>query len=159
MQYETDGMMIVIENQYRVCSMPGHIAVHSVVVGPLLDVVAVHAVVLPLAGVAHLHVRQLLHLRYAFLVLTVLRARVFFNWMVHKQACVCAILGAVLFYDHRFGETFGLRVVIDQVVYALVIAEALRLVFLFLLLLHETVALVVAFVEPVVIGFAPFEIL
>lgn len=139
--------------------MPGHVAIHSIMVGALLDVVAVHAVMLSLVGVAHLHVRQLIHLRYAFLILAVLRACVFFNRVVHKQACVITILGAVLFYDHCFGETFRLRVVIDQVVYALVVAETLRLVFLFLLLLHETIALAVAFVQPVVVGFAPFKIL
>ena len=90
---------------------------------PLLDVITVHPVVLLAAC---LYLGQLL-LVYALCALAVIiGGSIFLDWVelrFDQEPCV-RILGRTLLDDDRFGETLRLRVVVDQIVYALVITEA-----------------------------------
>lgn len=84
-------------------SVPAHITIDAVVLGALLDVVAVHPVVLTLARL-HLHVLQLvdgvvLAVRVHFLLLDVIAL------LLDQQPRV-SILRLVLLHDHRLREAF-----------------------------------------------------
>lgn len=90
---------------------------------PLLDVIAVHSVVLL---TARLYLGQLL-LIYALCALAVIvGGSIFLDWVelrFDQEPCV-RVLSRPLLDDDRFGEAFRFRVIVDQIVYAFVITEA-----------------------------------
>lgn len=138
-------------------SVPGNVAVPPIVLqlGLVVVAVAVHAGVLALAGLGLLSALQLVDAVVLAVGLALLGLLVVL--LLQEQPRVAVLSGALL-HDYCFGEAFGLRVVVYQIVDGLVVAEAFGLVLVLLLLLHEGVGLV-ALVEPNVVGLGPLEVL
>lgn len=90
-------------------SVPAHITVHTVVLRPLLDIVAVHAVVLSLAGL------QLDVLQLVDAVVLAVRVHLLLDvvTLLLDQQPRVPVLRLVLLHDHRLRETLRLRVIVD----------------------------------------------
>lgn len=108
-------------------SVSRHVAVHSVVLGLLLCVVAVHPVVLPLALSPWVH-------QLADLILEPIRARVLTlvdgGHLRDEQTVVCCF-GWPLLLDHSLRLALSLVIInqiIDTLLDAVVVAETIRLI-------------------------------